>query len=34
MQTGKEEVKVSLLEDDLIVYIIDPKTTPGNFYGW
>ena len=27
MQTGKEEVKVSLLAADLIVYISDPKTT-------
>lgn len=34
MQVENEGVKVSLLADDLKEYISDPKTTPGNFYGW
>ena len=30
IQIGKEEVKHSLFADDMIVYISDPKTLPGN----
>ena len=31
IQIGKEEIKVSLFEDDMIVYIRDPKLLPENF---
>jgi hypothetical protein len=30
IQIGKEEVKISLFADDMIVYIIDPKIPPEN----
>ncbi|KAL6033813.1 hypothetical protein STEG23_022748 [Scotinomys teguina] len=32
IQIGKEEVKISLFADDMIVYLSDPKTLPRNFY--
>jgi hypothetical protein len=28
MQIGKEEVKISLFADDMIIYISDPKIPP------
>jgi hypothetical protein len=28
MQIGKEEVKISLFADDMIVYLSDPKNSP------
>ena len=28
MQIGKDEVKISLFADDMIVYISDPKNSP------
>jgi hypothetical protein len=31
IQSGKEEIKVSLFADDMIVYIRDPKILPKNF---
>jgi hypothetical protein len=31
IQIGKEEIKVSLFADDMIVYINDPKILPENF---
>ena len=34
IQIGKEEVKLLLFADDMIVYISDPKTLPGNSYSW
>ena len=30
IQIGKEEVKISLFADDMIVYISDPKNSPEN----
>jgi hypothetical protein len=33
MQIGKEEVKISLFADDMIVYLDDPKIPPENSYG-
>ena len=32
IQIGKEEIKLSLFADDMIVYLSDPKTPPENFY--
>ena len=32
IQIGKEEVKLSLFSDDMIVYLSDPKTPPENSY--
>ena len=32
IRIGKEEVKLSLFADDMIVYISDPKTLPKNSY--
>ena len=31
IQTGKEEVKLSLFADDMILYIENPKTPPENY---
>jgi hypothetical protein len=31
MQIGKEELKLSLSADDIILYIKDPKDSAGNF---
>ena len=31
IQIGKEEVKLSLLADDMILYIENPKTPPENY---
>ena len=30
LQIGKEEVKISLFEDDIAVYLSDPKNSPEN----
>ena len=30
IQIGKDEVKISLFEDDMLVYISDPKNSPVN----
>jgi hypothetical protein len=30
IQIGKEEVKMSLFADDMIVYVSDPKNPPEN----
>jgi hypothetical protein len=30
IQIGKEEVKISLFADDIIVYVSDPKIPPEN----
>ena len=32
IEIGKEEVKISLFADDMIVYISDPKSLPGNSF--
>jgi hypothetical protein len=32
IQTGKEEVKISLFANDMIVYLSDPKNSPTNSY--
>jgi hypothetical protein len=32
IQIGKEEIKVSLFADDIIVYIRTSKSLPENFY--
>ena len=32
IQIGKEEIKVSLFADDMIVYLSDPKSPPENSY--
>ena len=31
IQIGKEELKLSLFADDMIIYLEDPKTPPENF---
>ena len=31
IQIGKEEVKLSLFVDDMILYLENPKTAPENF---
>jgi hypothetical protein len=31
IQIGKEEIKVSLFADDMIIYIVIPKILPENF---
>ena len=32
IQIGKEEVKLSLFADDMILYIENPKTPPENYW--
>jgi hypothetical protein len=31
IQIGKEEVKLSIFADDMILYLRDPKTLPKNY---
>jgi hypothetical protein len=34
IQIGKEEAKISLFADDMIVYISDPKNSTRNHHAW